>query len=785
MQKYQNNIAARNGDAVVGIKVLIKLAGTATPATIYSDDGVTVTPNPLTTNANGYFEFYVANGLYDIAVSGVNMYTDVLIADALGIDEEAVKKDDLSAASVVPAYDFSAAEAQAIFDNALPMQSYTALRAYSGRAAGIRVTTPGVTGSFYRDDADLVSADNGGTIIVDADGRRWKRLYDGDLMASWFGVVGDGIADDTAAIQAAFDFVRGSGRPGRICFRSGDFCSVSAPIKGTFNVTIVGSVLLRAKAPFATVTFDVFGGGTLTAAPMLYFVDTAATTPGNAGTVDNPSGSRRNGLLLDKSLTLQCNDVAGFGVFLDSYIDYRITCPVSKPTKWGVWAYNSCWGGKIGSYITGPGEGGVWLRKACNGISMEHMKVWGDDKIPTVAGVLIDGDNNGISFAGTFIEKVTKGLICRNGCGPVDASGIDFEQIEEETVYVDGSGVPGRINGPVTISSDFIETNSATRPLVYANNAIVIVRGSRLRNAAKAFEQIGNGYILSESNQVEATVLDIGTGRIIANGIKGTRTWSETSYSAPSSSLEVVREVANNVYPYNTALMASGLQWSHSITDVPTQRMVGRSDWFVCDMQAGAEANRMGIRLMYTGGGSAKQVLPLEDNGTTLGSSSTRWSQVYGALFRPGDGTALWRTGSATPEAAVSAVVGSMFARLDGTPNSTFYFKEAGAAATGWVRARMAYGFSADHGDADFSIVANQAASVDRWATPLTANRAATLSTSGAINGDSRRVLRTAAATGAFNLNVGTGPLKALAAGQWCDVMYDGSAWVLTGFGSL
>lgn len=97
MQKYQNNIAARNGDAVVGIKVLIKLAGTATPATIYSDDGVTITPNPLTTDGNGYFEFYVANGLYDIAVSGVNTYTDVLIADALGIDEDALKKAEAAA----------------------------------------------------------------------------------------------------------------------------------------------------------------------------------------------------------------------------------------------------------------------------------------------------------------------------------------------------------------------------------------------------------------------------------------------------------------------------------------------------------------------------------------------------------------------------------------------------------------------------------------------------------------------------------------------------------------
>lgn len=99
MQKYQNNIAARNGDSVVGAKVLIKIAGTATPATIYSDDGVTITPNPLTTDGNGYFEFYVANGLYDIAVSGKNTYTDVLIADALGIDADALKKAEAAAPS--------------------------------------------------------------------------------------------------------------------------------------------------------------------------------------------------------------------------------------------------------------------------------------------------------------------------------------------------------------------------------------------------------------------------------------------------------------------------------------------------------------------------------------------------------------------------------------------------------------------------------------------------------------------------------------------------------------
>jgi len=71
------------------------------------------------------------------------------------------------------------------------------------------------------------------------------------------------------------------------------------------------------------------------------------------------------------------------------------------------------------------------------------------------------------------------------------------------------------------------------------------------------------------------------------------------------------------------------------------------------------------------------------------------------------------------------------------------------------------------------------------WNTPITADRAVTLTTARAWRGGEYRIVRTAAATGAFNLNVGTGPLKALAAGEWCTVEFNGTAWVLTGFGAL
>lgn len=94
-------------------------------------------------------------------------------------------------------------------------------------------------------------------------------------------------------------------------------------------------------------------------------------------------------------------------------------------------------------------------------------------------------------------------------------------------------------------------------------------------------------------------------------------------------------------------------------------------------------------------------------------------------------------------------------------------------------------GVSADVGDAGITVYAGSTAPVILYNTPITNNRAVTLSTTNIWNGARFRVLRTAAATGAFSVNVGTGPLKALVAGSWCDVEYTGAAWILTGYGTL
>lgn len=59
-------------------------------------------------------------------------------------------------------------------------------------------------GLYYLDAADTATPDNGGTVIVSPDGARWKLVHTGIVSIRQFGAKGDDVADDTAAVQAAF-----------------------------------------------------------------------------------------------------------------------------------------------------------------------------------------------------------------------------------------------------------------------------------------------------------------------------------------------------------------------------------------------------------------------------------------------------------------------------------------------------------------------------------------------------------------------------------------------------
>lgn len=96
-------------------------------------------------------------------------------------------------------------------ENIIGGATYAQIRAYSGDATYIKCigrsnTFDHASGIFILDPNDTTSNDDDGTILVDSNGGRWKRDYNGTVNVAWFGIYED---DDSGAttsmLQALFE----------------------------------------------------------------------------------------------------------------------------------------------------------------------------------------------------------------------------------------------------------------------------------------------------------------------------------------------------------------------------------------------------------------------------------------------------------------------------------------------------------------------------------------------------------------------------------------------------
>jgi hypothetical protein len=270
MQAYQENISAKVSGVlspVLGVQVTVTDTATGNPAALYSDNGVTSIAQPLVTDEIGYFGFYAANGDYELTFASAQVRVDPRFVQLYDPDDDAPLTQAQAAASSGASKIGIGAETVENALNALQLADYTALRAYTGPRKSVYVTgylvtsaPSGIAGMFIRDDSDTSTADNGGTVIVAGNGKRWKRKIDGALNVLWFGADPSYAVDSTAAIQAAI--VTGSWNGTKVWIPKGTYQIAGTLCLGDYNGSTYNSVHLEGESVFGTVLQRKAGTGT-------------------------------------------------------------------------------------------------------------------------------------------------------------------------------------------------------------------------------------------------------------------------------------------------------------------------------------------------------------------------------------------------------------------------------------------------------------------------------------------------------------------------------------------
>ena len=78
----------------------------------------------------------------------------------------------------------------------------------AARTSGYYTVGDGGAANYYLDTTDLVSTDNGGSVIVASDGGRWKLSFNNYVSIKQFGCKSGAVEDCTTKIQAAMNFCK-------------------------------------------------------------------------------------------------------------------------------------------------------------------------------------------------------------------------------------------------------------------------------------------------------------------------------------------------------------------------------------------------------------------------------------------------------------------------------------------------------------------------------------------------------------------------------------------------
>lgn len=454
-----------------GGKVYTYLAGTSTPQASYSDSaGLIPNTNPVILNSNGEASIYLSALIsYKINLTDANDVqipgypVDNIIGDGSQLRADLGSSNTNLGVSLVNG-------AIRVVD------SIAALKALS-KAANSRVFVSGYYsagdgggGNYWYDSTDITSADNGGSIIVAADGGRWKLINNGQISVKQFGAKGNGIADDTQNIQNAINYLITVG--GTLYFPNGKYI-----ISGTG--LIVDQSALSSDATLTRINIVGDGRG-----------NTEIVYPGTGSAIYYKGSSVSGGLhayfnLEDLRITGAAGN--GNGVLISNGSSVTLSRLTITGFLYGILGYDI-----LSSQISNCS-----VLFNINGVTLQRQSTSNPNSISFENNIIGNNAEHGISIANPTTVSFTGGSIEGNGITGVGASRggiiIDATVIANEgafsasfdSVYFEANTdnadiwfIAGSTGGPTGILVEGCTFNRASPTTFVTNNIRVDVGAS-------------------------------------------------------------------------------------------------------------------------------------------------------------------------------------------------------------------------------------------------------------------------------------------------------------------
>jgi hypothetical protein len=442
-----------------------------------------------------------------------------------------------------------------------------------------------------------------------------------------FGAVGDGVADDTVAIQAAVD------AHDDVEFPTGTYL-ITAPIRISRAVTIEADqeVTLRASSSFTGINVT---------RNSLPFVLEAMFAIFTGNTIDTTVGSRigENGVSVKiGNFTVDCDNNCEYGIWIERCPGANISIDVTDCVN-GVYVGPYCWGAMLNNNrIFRCVNKAIFLGVGANGVSVLQPEIWGET-VTTSVGIESNGNNNGVLISGGYIESCVTGVYLQPDSGPHTIVGVDFEVISQHCIRGNKSGGESRSMGPVTVQNCYLDSVDAN---IYNKGYRFIVSGNRFRDPSTTtgshYASVdGESIFLLEANSYDTSGgvtipenLD-GTNHVTSEYIDGTLfSITNKKRTEPSGAYGTGWGLYNYTSVDQPLILSSSEEFQNSRQGGPT--LLYSSRWRV---QVNETETNPNPAILYTAGislqslGGVRSFTPISNNSHTLGNASFRWSEVF------------------------------------------------------------------------------------------------------------------------------------------------------------